>query len=213
MYKRIQITIISVIAVFLFAAHTNKLPKVLIIGDSISAGYTPFVKELLKDEATVIRNEGNARYTGFGLIKINEWLGEENWDVIQFNWGLWDMYGWRYKDSIRTPDVYAKNLEILIARLEETGAKLIWATTTPVCTGPEKNDLMVIDLKTENAFRKAALRVMKRHEIQVNDLYAFIKPKQNEYAMGDNDVHFTTEGYQYLAGHVADEIRKKLKHE
>jgi len=53
--------------------------------------------------------------------------------------------------------------------------------------------------------------VMKKHKIQVNDLYRSIKPKQNEYAIGGNDVHFTSEGYQYLAEQVAEEIRKKLK--
>ncbi|MCD6346949.1 MAG: SGNH/GDSL hydrolase family protein [Bacteroidales bacterium] len=174
-------------------------------------GYTPHVKELLKDEAIVVHNEGNAQYTGFGLLKIDEWLGEEDWDVIYFNWGLWDMYGWAYQDTLRTPYTYTKNLETLIARLEKTGAKLIWATTTPVCPEQEIHNQVVINSKTEKAFRKAALKVMKKHKIQVNDLYQAIKPRQSEFAIGDNDVHFTSEGYQYLAEKVAEEIRKKLK--
>ena len=203
--------ILAFLVFFILTSADNSKPKVLIIGDSISLGYTPYVKELMKDEAIVIHNKGNAAYTGTGLIQIDDWLGEEDWDVIHFNWGLWDMYGWRFKDTLRTPDVYAKNLEILLTRLEETGAKLIWATTTPVCPAPERNDLMVIDSKTEKAYRKAALRLMRKHKVQVNDLYASIKPKQKDYAIGDNDVHFTSEGYQFLAEQVADEIRKKLK--
>ncbi|MCP4309668.1 MAG: SGNH/GDSL hydrolase family protein [Bacteroidetes bacterium] len=189
----------------------NSRPEVLIIGDSISLGYTPYVKELLKEEAIVIHNEGNAEYTGTGLLMIDEWLGKEDWDVIHFNWGLWDMYGWRFKDTLRTPDVYARNLEILLARLEQTGAKLIWATTTPACTAPERNNLTLIDSTTEEAYRTAALRVMKKHKVQVNDLYTSIKPRQNEYAIGENDVHFTSEGSQFLAEQVANEIRKNLK--
>ena len=185
-------------------------PKVLIIGDSIAGGYYPYVKELLKDEAIVVKNEGNASYTGIGLQKIDEWLGEEDWDVIQFNWGLWDMYGWRYMDSIRTTEVYAKNLERLVSRLEETGAHLIWATTTPVCPAPERNDSVLISSNVEKAYRKAALRVMKRHHIEVNDLYRSIKPKRNIFAVGENDVHFTSEGSQYLAGKVARKIRENL---
>ena len=198
-----------VIIILTGADHTK--PKVLIIGDSISMEYTPYVKELLNDEAIVIHNEGNAAYTGTGLLKIDEWLGEEDWEVIHFNWGLWDMYGWRFKDTLRTPDVYAENLEILVTKLEETGAKLIWATTTPVCPAPERNDLTLIDSNTEEAYRMAALKVMKKHKVQVNDLYASIKPKQSEYAIGDNDVHFTSEGYQFLAQQVAEKIRKNLK--
>ena len=99
----------------------------------------------------------------------------------------------------------------VLARLEKTGAKLIWATTTPVCPEPERNDLVVIDSKTEKAYRKAALKLMRKHKIQVNDLYKSIKPKQKEYAIGGNDVHFTSEGSQFLAEQVAEEIRKKLK--
>ena len=38
-----------------------------------------------------------------------------------------------------------------------------------------------------------------------------MKRKQKDYAIGENDVHFTSEGYQYLAKQVADEIRKNLK--
>ena len=203
--------ILAFLVLIIFTSADNTKPKVLIIGDSISLGYTPYVKDLLKDEAIVIHNKGNAQYTGIGLLKIDEWLGEEDWDVIHFNWGLWDMYGWRFKDTLRTPDVYAENLEILIKRLEETGAELIWATTTPVCPAPERNDLTVIDSKTEKAYRKAALRVMRKHKIQVNDLYASMKRKQKEYAIGENDVHFTSEGSQFLAEQVAEKIRKNLK--
>jgi hypothetical protein len=205
------LTTILLFVFFILTSADNTKPKVLIIGDSISLGYTPHVKELLKDEAIVVHHEGNAQYTGFGLLKIDEWLGEESWDVIHFNWGLWDMYGWAYQDTLRTPDTYTKNLETLLARLEKTGAKLIWASTTPVCPEPEIHNLLVIDLKTEKAFRKAALKVMRKHKIHVNDLYRAIKPKQNEYAIGGDDVHFTSEGYQYLAEKVAEEIRKKLK--
>lgn len=203
--------ILVFLAFFILTSADNTKPKVLIVGDSISLAYTPYLKELLKEEAIVMHHKGNAQYTGFGLLKIEEWLGQEKWDVIHFNWGLWDMYGWQYKDSLRSPDVYAKNLEALVARLEKTGAKLIWATTTPVCPEPELNDLVVIDSKTERVYRKAALKVMKKHKIQVNDLYKSMKPKQKEYAVGGNNVHFTSEGSRFLAEQVANEIRKNLK--
>ena len=44
-----------------------ELPKVLIIGDSISIGYTPYVKELLAGKAIVKHNPGNAEDTVKGL--------------------------------------------------------------------------------------------------------------------------------------------------
>jgi hypothetical protein len=75
------------------AASPTDLPRVLLIGDSISGGYQKEVKRLLEGKAVVVKNPGNAEYTGTGLKKLHEWLGDEKWDVIHFNWGLWDMYG------------------------------------------------------------------------------------------------------------------------
>lgn len=119
----------------------------MIIGDSISSGYTPYVKELLKGEATVERPMGNAQHTRTGLKHLDKWLGKTKWDVIHFNWGLWDLC-YRHPDSkvqgnrdkvngtiTTTLEQYEKNLDQLVTRLEKTNATLIWAHTTVV---PEK---------------------------------------------------------------------------
>ena len=66
-------------------------PKILIVGDSISLGYTPFVQKNLKNIADVSHNQGNARDTGTGLENIEAWIANNKWDIIQFNWGLWDL--------------------------------------------------------------------------------------------------------------------------
>ena len=87
------------------------LPRVLLIGDSICGGYEKGVKRLLDGKAEVVKNAGNAEYTGTGLKKIDEWLGDGKWDVIHFNWGLWDMYGWQYDKEDRSPAMYEKRLE------------------------------------------------------------------------------------------------------
>lgn len=207
-------TLLFLAFIFLISADTP-LPKVLIIGDSISLGYTPFVQEMLKTEASVIHNgsnsRGNARYSGYGVENIDEWLGEGDWDVIHFNFGLWDLYGWRYADILRTPETYARNLETMLVKMENTGAKLIWATTTPVCPAQEVKSPIIIDSKTEKAFRQAALQVMKKHNIPINDLYKVIHAKRNTYSLGDNNVHYNSDGYKLLAEKVVDEIRKILK--
>lgn len=72
-------------------SFSTKEPAILIIGDSISIGYTPFVKEHFRGKATILHNPGNAQHTGTGMEKIDEWLGDEKWDIVQFNWGLWDL--------------------------------------------------------------------------------------------------------------------------
>src|SRR5689334_20865727 len=64
------------------------LPRVLLIGDSISIGYTVTVRRELAGKANVLRIPENGADTANGLKKIDEWLGQSKWDVIHFNWGL-----------------------------------------------------------------------------------------------------------------------------
>ena len=67
------------------------LPRVLLIGDSISIGYTLPTRELLKGKANVHRIPTNGGPTIRGLVQIDSWLGDGKWDVIHFNWGLHDL--------------------------------------------------------------------------------------------------------------------------
>ena len=67
-------------------ATDSTLPNVLILGDSISIGYTPVVRDALKSKANVIRPSANCGETRMGLAGIDDWLGDGKWDVIHFNW-------------------------------------------------------------------------------------------------------------------------------
>ncbi len=120
------------------------LPRVLLLGDSISIGYTVSVRELLKGKANVHRAMENCGPTTRGLEKIERWLGEKKWDLIHFNFGLHDLKYMNEKGGLVDPSkgrqqvppaAYAKNLRGIVARLKETGATLIWRTTTPVPEG------------------------------------------------------------------------------
>src|SRR5688572_30198710 len=68
-----------------------RLPRVLIIGDSISVGYTVPTRELLKGVANVHRIPENSLDTKNGVARVKTWLGVKKWDVIHFNWGLHDI--------------------------------------------------------------------------------------------------------------------------
>lgn len=193
------------------------LPKVLIIGDSISMGYTPDVTQILKDEAVVKHNKGNAQHTGTGLEKLDQWIGKEEWDVIHFNWGLWDLcyrnpksktQGNRDKvsGSITTsPEQYEENLDLLVTRLEKTGAKLIWASTTVV---PEDEAGRIVG--DDQKYNDVAAKVMKKHGIAVNDLHTLTKSFPDELFSGPGNVHYTKEGYAKIAKQVADNIKASL---
>ncbi|MDF1859134.1 MAG: SGNH/GDSL hydrolase family protein [Verrucomicrobiales bacterium] len=185
------------------------LPRVLILGDSISIGYTPKVRHLLDGKANVHRPRTNCRWAAFGEEHIAEWVGDSEWDVIHFNFGLWDWYGWS-QDVKATPESYAKSLDRIVAELKKTGARLIFAMTTPPCVGPEKKVKIIVTGERAGEFNEAARAVMKRHEVPVNDLYALIGEDRTTYQRGESDVHYTEEGREVLAAKVAGMIASFL---
>jgi len=197
--------------------EAGNLPKVLIIGDSISLGYTPALVKMLKGKAVVVHCRGNAGPTIRGIKEINKYIGGKKWDVIYFNWGLWDMYGWSYHKQDISPKAYGERLETLVSKLEKTGAKLIWATTTPPCPKPEKTMLgkfkkkVVITSRTEKEYLDAAAKVMKKHHVEVNDLRAAILPKAKKYSLGPDNVHYNGKGYELLAQKTGEAIEKAIE--
>jgi arylsulfatase A len=204
------------------------LPNVLLIGDSISIAYTPFVREILKGKANVLRpNDSkknrpiNCGSTDVGLKVLDDWLKGSKWDIIHFNWGLHDLcyrnpkvthiYGSRDKvgGTISVPlDRYAKNLEQLVQRLEQTGAVLIWASTTRIPPG-EAGRIEGDEVR----YNEVAAAIMKRHGIQIDDLYTLTQALPEEDALVAGDVHFKESGSRKIAAQVAVEISQMLDRE
>lgn len=186
-----------------------KLPRVLLIGDSISIGYTARVRKLLADKANVHRPKTNCRWSAFGDENVEDWMGDGKWDVIHFNFGLWDWYGWK-QETKATPESYAKNLNSIIAKLKKSKAKLIFGMTTPPCIGSERSAKLVVTEDRAKQFNDAARKVMKANGVQVNDLYAAIGDGRTKYQLGENDVHYNDAGKDLLAARVAGAIGNVL---
>lgn len=192
------------------------LPRVLLIGDSISIGYTLAVREELKGRANVHRPTTNCGPTTNGLANLEKWLGDKPWDVIHFNWGLHDL---KYMNAQGTllnpadpkanqqvpPEQYEKNLRELVARLKKTGATLIWCETTPVPVGAAGR---VADDSVK--YNEIAARVMRESGIATDDLHAFAKSRLQEIQLPAN-VHFSAEGSKTLARQVAQSITTALQ--
>ena len=192
--------------VFATPEDRPELPNVLLVGDSISIGYTLPVRELLKDKVDLYRIPENGGPTTRGLEKIDDWLGTNKWDVIHFNWGLHDL---KFMENGRRQvglDDYEQNLERLVVRLKQTGAELIWCTTTPLPPGRlgplrKPGDDIIYNI--------AARRIMETHGVAINDLHVFALPRMQEIQQPAN-VHFTEEGSATLAKAVAFSIRTVL---
>lgn len=193
------------------------LPRVLLIGDSISIGYTIPVRELLAGKANVHRPPTNCGPTTRGLAGIDQWLGGRSWDVIHFNWGLHDLkYMGSTGSNLADPDAsgshqqvpidqYQANLRKLVKRMQRTGATLIWCSTTPVPEGAKGR--VVGDAAKYN---EVAAKIAKESGIAIDDLYAFAKPRLAEIQLPAN-VHFSPTGSRKLAERVAWHVADALK--
>ncbi|MEQ1827659.1 MAG: SGNH/GDSL hydrolase family protein [Pirellula sp.] len=191
------------------------LPRVLLIGDSISIGYTLAVRDQLKDVANVHRIPTNGGPTTNGIKNLKKWLGDKKWDVIHFNWGLHDLK-YIQDDASKLADPkapgshhqvslseYEKNLRELVSQLKDSGAQLIWCSTTPVpegAAGRVPGD--------EIKFNEVAFRVMKDTGVRINDLYGHAMSKSN-IQMPAN-VHYDAAGSEFLATKVSSEIKACL---
>ena len=194
-------------------ADVAGLPRVLLLGDSISIGYHVAVREALAGRANVHRPPENCGETARGVKSLDKWLGAGRWDVIHFNFGLHDV---KYLDAAGkyvTPDKgkqvasladYEANLRAIVARLKKTGAKLVFATTTPVpaaSSGRVEHD--------ELRYNEVAVRVMRELGVAIDDLHALVAPQQGKIQLPHN-VHFTPEGYAALGGQVVATIEPLL---
>lgn len=102
------------------------------------------------------------------------------WDVIHFNFGVWDQ---QYidpknpnkraepgKGAIRTSiEDYEKNLRAIVARLKQTRATLIWASTTPILPGSQPS---YVGGDMVDKYNAVAAKVMEENGVIINDLNA-----------------------------------------
>lgn len=183
------------------------LPRVLLLGDSISIGYTIPTREALAGKANVHRAPTNCGPTITGVKQLDRWLGDGRWDVIHFNFGLHDLKQIDGKHQVPI-DQYEQNLREIVARLKKTGARVIWCSTTPVPAPgtdgpPRKSDDVV-------AYNVVAGKVMAENAIPIDDLYTFALPQLDKIQRPAN-VHFTSQGSAVLAQQVAASILKELE--
>ena len=209
-------------------ADNPSRPRVLLLGDSIRMGYTPYVQADLADDADVYILEDNCRSTANAMLgdipgtRLRSWLGSEEWDVIHLNFGLHDM---EYPEGCQfppddldlyehyvplgeNPGEYQYNLrEIIdIIQAHSPNATLIWATTTAVPPGGNRNPIDPL------IYNDAAALVMADYEIPTDDLYTLsvVLRQDPTMCMSGADVHYTALGYQNLANQVTDSIRAVL---
>lgn len=157
-------------------------PRVLFLGD---VSYNEMSRRVAKEMAgTIDASWKEAGSTTEALENLDQLLGDKPWDVIHFNFGFADLH---FKDPstkavramskfaggvrVTSPAQYEKNLDEIMTRLEGTGAKLIWSSTTPILKSPSEG---LYDVGSEIEYNTIAAQVAKQHGIAVIDLHTFV---------------------------------------
>jgi hypothetical protein len=191
----------------IWVSHANEtnLPRVLLIGDSITRAYYPEVEKHLEGRAYVARLSSSAFISDPVLLKqIEMVLGEYKFDVIHFNNG---MHGWQHSEK-----EYERAFPTFLKTIQKCApnAKLIWANTTPLKVSPNlpvDNQGQATDerIAARNAI---ALKFVQAQGIPTDDLNM---PMRGHPELHSDNVHFNDQGIALQAGQVAEHIERLLK--
>ena len=189
--------------VWLPETNSSGLPRVLLIGNSITRQYFKEVEQQLKGKAFVARLSTSKSLGDPGLLKEVELVtGYHHFDVIHFNNG---MHGWDYSE-----EEYGRALPGLLKVIRKCApdAKLIWASTTPVRSGEGMKDFDERNPRVLERNRVAG-ELLKGEDVAINDLYSVVE-RNNAFYNGGDGIHPAPPGVKALANQVSDQIRLAL---
>lgn len=184
-------------------ATTAGVPRVLLIGDSISMGYYEGVQRRLSGKALVARLSTSAAVGDPALLQqVRMLLGQYRFEVIHLNVGL---HGSDYTEAD-----YRAHLPGLLAAVRRAGhgARLVWGSTTPWRKpAPDTAALHANNPRVVERNRIAA-ELMAARNIPVNDLYGAVIASADLWSA--DGVHLKPAGSDILAERVAAEIARVL---
>lgn len=179
------------------------LPRVLIIGDSISRSYTVRVRRQLTGKANVHRAPANCGPTGNFITNGEIWLnqnGSNDWDFIIFNFGVHDG---------NKLEGYEERLHQVVARLKKTGAKeIFWVRTTPwgkdatVFDGPAGDVSQLTNPVSDRVAKDEGLTVIDAHAVMMPLIPTGLNKK--------DFTHWSPEAYSVLADFIAKAVEASL---
>ncbi len=181
-------------------ADKDDLPRVLLLGDSITRGYFKDVETRLAGKAHCARvTTSKGINDPFVLPEIELVLAQYEFKVIHVNNGL---HGVPY-----TEEQYAKAFGPFLQAIagKAGGARLIWAHTTPVMLNGTLENQRTEQVKGRN---RVAAEFALAHNIPIDDLFG-LAMKHPEYYSPDG-VHFNKLGVEAQAKQVAGCISTAL---
>lgn len=220
-------TILLVAIAFLALAFTKSLPKLFVIGDSISIQYGSFLEkychgmvlyERKEDDGTANVNldvpmGANGGDTRMVLAYLQIKLKDPNFrpDYLLLNCGLHDIKRNSVSRTIQVEkNEYRENLKAIYKLLKAKHIQLIWMKTTPVVDSIHNKPGMAFfryDLDVQD-YNEIADEICSKNRIPVIDLYGFTKQLGiGQYA---DHVHYKEEARLSQAAFIAGFIQSYL---
>lgn len=178
--------------------HTEKndLPRLLLVGDSITRSYQGKVRELLEGKFYV--DYIAASYSvdqKFFVDLVTKFAADSDYAVIHFNHGLHGLH--------MTDKVYGEGVEKLLAEIGKN-RKVILAASTLV---KEKGNARIDYRTTGIVLRRNKIIeiIAQRSGYKIDDLYSVSANIPAEYRWSDG-VHYDEKGSERLAEAVAKSV-------
>ncbi len=213
----------------LVAAWSRPLPKLFLIGDSISIQYGPYLEKYLEEVVILERkqddgqaaknldvpagaNGGDSRMV---LAYLTAKLKDPDFrpDFLVLNCGLHDIKRNPSTGAIQVPETdYRSNLGAIVKMLKKRKINMIWIRTTPVVdrihnAKSSSFHRFAADVDTYN---RIADEVCRKNKVPAIDLFDFSR-KLGEEQIADH-VHYKEPARALQAAYIAGSIRNLLNY-
>lgn len=190
-------------------AAKNDLPRILLIGDSITNAFHPYVKNNFRGEAYVDKLATSKSIDNPSLIMEIDYMlkhgKEDPYKIIHFNNGL---HGWHLSS-----EEYRKHYDQVIQHLKVLStAVIVLALTTPVSVKgvPWETD-PIMNNKVQERNRSVS-ELALQYGLVTNDLYSPMLNRSDLRADNVNDTyHFNENGHKLHADFVTAVCKTMLE--
>jgi lysophospholipase L1-like esterase len=217
-------TITVLVSVVFMLSFINPQPKhILLVGDSISMGYGPYLDSALTgmykierkadDGASInldIPRGANGGDSKMVLTYLKHKLNDKNLhaDILLLNCGMHDIKRDTAKGTIVIgEDQYRANLEEIFTLAESKKIQPIWVTTTAVVDSlhNRKGSWFFRYAKDQQQYSSIAAEVCKKHKVPMIDLYKFTR--QFGYKAFRDHAHYIPEVEKLQGAYIAGALQ------
>ncbi len=196
------------------------LPRILVVGDSISMAYRGFIAEHFRERAYVDYWVGGGWFgetaRGEDSPAKRSWngvLSHGPYDVV--SWNSMTLHMWNGAPGRLDEATYPANMTEMVGHLRAVAPNthFIWNRCTPWRTTPEKGRAGLDPVRNGVILRLNAATdaIMEAHGIPVVDLYTLAESRMDTVPEGSTDaVHWNREVSEEMSALIIAEIEKAL---